>query len=211
MRWRHMLQPSEIPWLADHRLHNGIVFPASAFAISVLEASLIITNTSTTRLLELLNFTIVSPLVFESDNTRIETILSLTNITRLPESLIEAEFKFHAAPANGNDELRLKARGRVRVHLGSPDEAALPLRTERLSNFTPVHRDSFYDIMSRTGYHYSGPFKSLERIERKMGVATGAIMKLGESNLLLHPAVLDAAFVRSIFDLIIRVILLTLS
>lgn len=197
MRWRHVLRPSEVPWLAGHRLQNGMVFPAAGYVVSVLEAAVALARDAPAKLIELFDIDIVSALMFENDKSSMETLLSLTNVSRHNNDLIEAEFKYHAASAEGTDELRLKATGRVRVHLGGPDEAVLPPRIARPSNLTPVRKEKFYDSIAEIGYQYGGPFKSLEGIERKLGAATGSISKLESSTLLIHPAVLDAAFVCS--------------
>lgn len=195
MRWRHMLRLSEIPWLSGHRLQNGIIFPAAGYVVSVLEAVQILCKKSPVKTIELLDLDIVSALMFEHENSSMEIIMSLANISRRNERVIEAEFKYHAAAADGSDDLKLKASGHVRVHLGEPDDAALSARRPILSNMLPVSRDKFYESIAEIGYQYGGPFKALERIQRKLGAATGLISTLEPSSLIIHPAALDAAFV----------------
>lgn len=195
MRWRHMLRLSEIPWLSGHRLQNGIIFPAAGYVVSVLEAAQMLCKKSPVKTIELLDLDIVSALIFEHENSSMEIIMSFTNISRRKERVIEAEFKYHAAAADGSDDLKLKASGHVRVHLGEPDEAALPTRRPILSNMLPVSKEKFYESIAEIGYQYGGPFKALEGIQRKLGAATGLISTLEPSSLIMHPAALDAAFV----------------
>lgn len=195
MRWRHMLRLSEIPWLSGHRLQNGIIFPAAGYVVSVLEAVRILCKKSSIKTIELMDLDIVSALMFEHENSSMEMILSLANISRRNERVIEAEFKYHAAAADGSDDLKLKASGHVRVHLGEPDETALPARRPILSNMLPVSKDKFYESIAEIGYQYGGPFKALEGIHRKLGAATGLISTLEPSSHIIHPAALDAAFV----------------
>ncbi|KAK7702439.1 putative PKS/NRPS-like protein biosynthetic cluster [Diaporthe eres] len=194
MRWRHMLRLSEIPWLSGHRLQNGIIFPAAGYVVSVLEAAQMLCKKSPIKTIELVDLDIVSALMFEHENSSMEIILSLTNISRRKERVIEAEFKYHAAAADGSDDLKLKASGRVRVHLGEPDDAALPARRPSLSNMLPVSKEKFYESIAEIGYQYGGLFKALEGIQRKLGAATGSISTLESSSLMIHPAALDAAF-----------------
>ncbi|RYP69621.1 hypothetical protein DL769_005241 [Monosporascus sp. CRB-8-3] len=198
MRWRHILRLSEIPWLKDHRLQNIPVFPATGYIVSVLEAALIMCKNAPIRLVEVLDTYIASALVFESDDLSIEIVLSLTNISKRGEEAIEAEFKFHATSGKGTDTLELKSSGRLRLHLGQPYHTVLPARQPRRSNLVPVREGKFYESTSELEYGYAGQFKALERIERKLGAATGFISMVEPSNLLIHPAVLDAAF-QSIF------------
>jgi acyl transferase domain-containing protein len=195
MRWRHILRPSEVPWITGHRLQHGIIFPAAGYIISVLEAAWMLNKGAPVKLIEILDIEIVSALMFEHDDSSMEIILSLANISRLTNKTIEAEFRYHAASAEGYDELRLKASGRVRISISQPSDAALPPRLPRPSNLVHVPEEKFYQSISELGYNYSGPFRSLERIERKLGAATGFISKVEPSSLLMHPAVLDAAFV----------------
>ncbi|KAG6357467.1 hypothetical protein INS49_013344 [Diaporthe citri] len=157
MRWRHMLRLSEIPWLSGHRLQNGIIFPAAGYVVSVLEAVRILCKKSPVKTIELLDLDIVSALMFEHENSSMEIIMSLANISRQKERTIEAEFKYHAAAADGFDDLKLKASGHVRIHLGEPDETALPAQRPILSNMLPVSKDKFYESIAEIGYQYGAP------------------------------------------------------
>ncbi|RYP25133.1 hypothetical protein DL765_000014 [Monosporascus sp. GIB2] len=188
MRWRHILRLSEIPWLKHHRLQNIAVFPATGYIVSVLEAALIMYRKAPVRLIEVLDIYIPSALVFEYDDLSIEIILSLTNISKRGEETIEAEFKFHAASGKDTDPLELKSSGRLRLHLGQPYHTVLPPRQPRRSNLVPVREGTFYESILELEYGYAGQFKALERIERKLGAATGFISLVEPSNLLIHPA-----------------------
>jgi hybrid polyketide synthase/nonribosomal peptide synthetase ACE1 len=197
MRWRHNLRLSEIQWLDGHRLQNVIVFPASGYVVGVLEAALMLCEDHSTELIEILDMHIVSALVFGNDDLSMEIILSLTNISRPDKKTTEAEFKYHAASGMGTDALQLKANGRVRIHFGQICHSILPARLPRRPNLVPVREGKFYESTWELGYQYSGQFRSLERIERKLGAATGFIAFVEPSNLMIHPAVLDAIFVFS--------------
>ncbi|KAI1825867.1 hypothetical protein F4861DRAFT_500148 [Xylaria intraflava] len=193
MRWRHILRPSEIPWLTGHRIQSVIVFPATGYIVSVLEAALLLCNNSTATLIEIIDVDIISALAFEDDNSSIEIVLSLTNISRDADEVIEAEFKYCAASGKGDGPLELKAKGLVRILLGQTSRTALPGRLPRRPNLVPVRETTFYQKMSEHEYYYTGQFKSLERLERKLGAATGLINQIEKTSLLVHPGTLDAA------------------
>ncbi|KAI0106406.1 hypothetical protein GGR51DRAFT_517601 [Nemania sp. FL0031] len=193
MRWRHILCISEVRWLLGHRIQRLVVFPATGYIVSALEAALLLCDDVTVKLIEITDFDIVSALIFEDDNSSIEILLSLANISRCNGEEIEAEFKYCAAPGRGNGPLELKARGFVRILLGQPCYTILPARPSRRPNLVPVREAKFYQMMSELEYCYSGPFQSLERLERKLGYATGFVSQTEKSNLLIHPATLDAA------------------
>ncbi|PSR80559.1 hypothetical protein BD289DRAFT_440531 [Coniella lustricola] len=193
MRWRHILRLSEMEWLAGHRLQDAIVFPGAGYIVSVLEACLILCRGTTPSLVEVNDVHIVSALVFDDKESNVEIILSLTDVARRDHS-IAAEFKYHATAGRDTDELKLKACGRVLIHLGQPCDDALPARAPRASNLVPVTDGRFYAALLKLDYQYSGPFRALEGIERKLGAATGFISKGMPSSLLIHPGTLDAAF-----------------
>ncbi|KAK9426030.1 putative Ketosynthase family 3 (KS3) domain-containing protein [Seiridium unicorne] len=193
MRWRHILRLSEMKWLEGHRLQNLVVFPASGYIASVLEAAVLLCKSEPVTLVEIYNVEIISALVFGSDNLNIEIILTFANITRHRKGMIEASFKYHASGQDTN-QLELKACGHVRIQLGQPCRTSLPARRPRLSNLLPVSKERFYDAALQLDYQYSGQFRALERLERKLGAATGFISIIERSNLLVHPGLLDAAF-----------------
>ncbi|PHH88579.1 hypothetical protein CDD83_7347 [Cordyceps sp. RAO-2017] len=193
MRWRHVLRISELPWLAGHRLQNSVVFPASGYVVGVLEAALSLCSARPATLIELCDVDFRSALVFDHDDSSIETVVALTDISRREPHTIEAGFKYHAASSKDNGALELKACGRVRIQLGQPCDSSLPPRPPRRPNLVPTCERSFYDLIS-PDFQYSGQFKALERLARKLGAATGFIAKVEPTNLVMHPAVVDAAF-----------------
>ncbi len=195
MRWRQILRVSEIPWLADHRLQGTIVFPAAGYIVSVLEAALLLCNDASVALIELVGIEFDAAMMFSHDDSEIEAIISLSNISRKGEEAIEAEFKYHASSGKATDSLELKASGMVHVHLGRPYDTMLPSRTLRPSNLVPIRDGKFYDACSELEYQYSGQFSSLARLERKLGAATGCISVVEPTSHLIHPGALDAAFV----------------
>lgn len=62
-----------------------------------------------------------------------------------------------------------------------------------LSSLRFFDSEEFYDSLLRLGYQYTGPFHALHGLKRRLGFATGCIAK-EPSQLVIHPAVLDAAF-----------------
>lgn len=196
MRWRHYLRISELKWLLGHRLQNITVFPAAGYIVSVLEAAMLLCKDESVTLIEILDVDIDSALVFDNDDVTIEILFSFTNIKKRNNKAIEAHFRYHATSGKGTEPLRLKARGHVRIQLGPSYDKILPPRLARWPNLVPISEKKFYEMTSDLGYQYGGQFASLERIERKLGVATGFISMTEESRYLIHPGTLDVAFVR---------------
>lgn len=199
MRWRHFLTPRDLPWLLDHRLQNQIVFPAAGFIVMAIEAALCICAGSIPSLIEVVGLEIGKALTFDSDESALEVLISMSDIVREgpsgnPTNVFQATFKCNAA-ATGSDTLHLVASGSVRVLLGEPTDDVLPEKPPRPTNLLRLRANEFYEAAAELEYQYSGPFAALAGVERKLGVATGRISLIEPSEpLLLHPAVLDVAF-----------------
>jgi hybrid polyketide synthase/nonribosomal peptide synthetase ACE1 len=132
MRWRHLLCPTEIPWLKGHALQHQTVFPAAAYVIMALEAALMMckANSASPGLIEILDLDICKALPFDSDDARVETVFSLTDIVPYKDQTIDALFKYNAASTKQGDSLELLASGRIRVTLS---ESSSGMSTSRSS------------------------------------------------------------------------------
>ncbi|KUI67778.1 Polyketide synthase-nonribosomal peptide synthetase [Cytospora mali] len=194
MRWRNILCPKELPWLKDHSLQQQAVFPAAGYIVAAVEAAAAMARAKgvSVSLIEILDLEIGKALAFDSDDTRMETINSLTDIQQ-HGSMIEALFKCNATPTFQGTAIPLLASGCVRVTLGEGNEAVLPLRGDRELSLSKVDAAEFYASLSRLDYQYTGPFRALSGLERKLGFATGYITN-EKSRMIIQPAVLDAAF-----------------
>lgn len=199
MRWRHFLSPKNLPWLLGHRLQNQVVFPAAGFVVMAIEAALFICAGSIPSLIEVVGLEIGKALTFDSDESAVEVLVSMSNIMREGPSgsstgVFQATFKCNAA-ATGPDTLHLVASGSVRVLLGQPTDDVLPEKPPRPTNLLTLRDNDFYEGAAELEYQYSGAFAALVGVERKLGAATGRISLIEPSEpLLLHPAVLDVAF-----------------
>jgi hybrid polyketide synthase/nonribosomal peptide synthetase ACE1 len=131
-------------------------------------------------------------LTFDQDDINVEAVFSLTEILQSNKTL-SANFTYNAAEKE-NSSLALLASGCVRVYFGEPSTTALPERSPRLPNLFQVQSEEFYESMEKMEYQYSGPFKALIDLERRLGYATGRISILERTDLIIHPAILDAAF-----------------
>lgn len=196
MRWRHVLKPIEIPWLLGHRLQNQIVFPAAAYVITALEAAMAMCKRKrvSVSLIELSDVVFGRALVFEVDDSNVEVVTSLADIVHLGPDLIEANFRYHAADGKVDSTLNLMATARFHISLGEPLNEVLPARAPKPLNLLKVRPDDFYAASRDLEYQWAGPFAALDKLERKLGATVGVINIVEPSGLLLHPALLDAAF-----------------
>ncbi|KAM7196179.1 hypothetical protein V8F33_006291 [Rhypophila sp. PSN 637] len=213
MRWRNILSLKEVPWLGGHSLKHQIVFPAAGYVVSALDAAVSMTrkrlgNTklddvlASIRLIEVLDLDIHNALTFDTEDTRIETITALTDISQARTDRIEANFKFNATPNYSGTDLTLLAGGRIRVTLGEFSDTILPRRDNHPSRLVPelsdIEADTFYKSLEKLEYQYTGPFRALSRLRRRLDFATGQISWEPSDSMLIHPGVLDSAL-QSVF------------
>lgn len=211
LMWRQILSPAEIPWLNGHRLQNQSVLPAAAYVVLAIEACRELLKLSTeldaesARLIHVHDIAIHQAMTFDNDDSRIEAVFSLNDISRGPDTL-SAKFKYFGGPADttrggargSSSTLRMLASGSVEMIHGKPSHQALPPRGPRPDNMLPVKADDFYKSLSLMGYEYSGPFRALSGLQRKLGAVSGWLSHEAEndngSELLVHPGMLDVAF-----------------
>ncbi|KAG8161403.1 hypothetical protein KVR01_008390 [Diaporthe batatas] len=194
MRWRNILCPNELPWLKDHALQQQAVFPAAGYVVAAVEAAAEMARARdlSVSLVEVLDLDIGKAIAFDSDESRFETISSLSDIQHHGDR-VEAVFNFNAASAFQESALTLHACGRVRVEIGQGSLEVLPKRSQTEPNLSRVDSEEFYASLLRLDYQYNGSFRALHGLQRRLGCATGYITK-EPSRLLIDPAMLDAAF-----------------
>ncbi|MCJ1261274.1 hypothetical protein MMC22_001138 [Lobaria immixta] len=195
VRWRNLLSPKEIPWLTGHQVQGQMVFPAAGYISTAIEAAREIAGKAPVRLIELQNLIIGQALVFDEDSS-VETVAALTDIQRQGETLV-AKFSFFSVASIESGPMSLNADGRLQITFGEPVEDILPPRPQQDFAMMKVESDRFYTSFAEFGYGYTGPFRALSSLERKLGVATGLILTPASTNsakkLMMHPATVDAA------------------
>lgn len=200
LRWKNILKPSKIPWLEGHQVQGQIVFPASAYLSTAVEAALSLADGKTIKLIELSNFTIHQGLGFESRDAGIEVQIELTRISQLKSNHLTAYFTYSAATGGVEDsELTLIADGELTIRLGDASLSLLPARRPTAPHMLTVDPVRLYNFMESLEYNFSGPFLSLVELKRKLGIASCVAKKAKASSqpdadlLLIHPVELDAA------------------
>jgi len=195
-RWRNMLRPQEIPWLAGHQIQGQMVFPAAGYVSAALEAVKFATNGSYLTAIQIEDFFIGQAIVFNDDYASVETQFTLTDIVSDHGSW-SACFSFYSASQKHTLGLDLNASGKISAIVGQPKKDVLPPNTGRELNMIPVDSDQFYNSLSKLGFGYTGAFRALGSLQRKMDVAMGEIQNPQSTdpayNLMLHPATFDNA------------------
>ena len=205
LRWRNLLKPKEVPWLHGHKLQGQTVFPAAGYVALALEATKCSAKEREIQMIEIQDLIIDHPLVFEDNNSGVETLVTLSIMEGYElndRNGFLASFEFCSAPSKDSASLVLLASSRVQVKFGGGLQTMLPPRSTPLSDVVDVDTDQFYFCLAKLGYEYSGPFRGLSSMRRTMDAGTGFVSSAptGSSDVMLmvHPAMLDSAF-QSVF------------
>ncbi|KAI1385651.1 uncharacterized protein F4822DRAFT_432506 [Hypoxylon trugodes] len=209
LRWTNILKASEIPWLEGHRLQGQVIFPAAGFVCMALEAAriLVARTGGVIELLELEDFSILRPIVFdEISNSGVETLITLTVVRHSQGQSIDAQFSCYTclvANTGSEQELELTAKGTIKISVGTPDIETLPCTPLNVNTMSTIDTKRFYTSLSDLGYDYSGPFKTMSSLKRKLNqssvlVDTYSYPEADPHIYLIHPTTLDVAFQASI-------------
>jgi acyl transferase domain-containing protein len=201
-RWRNFLKLEEMPWLRNHRIQNQIIVPAAAYCVMALEAAKVLGRGKSVQSIELLNVAIMRPIVLDEASEGTETLLSLrSNLDSKKEQggTIHANFSLSSG-AMEMGHLKTAATGEILIHLGNNDSEQDDVYPEnkstREAGLIPVNVDQFYASLDKIGLNYSGPFKTLLSVERRMNVASAEVAVDEEvgTSISVHPTWLDVCF-----------------
>jgi hybrid polyketide synthase/nonribosomal peptide synthetase ACE1 len=195
LRWRNYLHPREISWLSHHQVQGQIVFPAAGYISAATECLVQQYGLESIQLIEFQDIIIGQALVLE-ENSGVEVLFTLT-VVETRKGSVKATYSCYSSGNKGGSSMSLHASARIHVLLGNPDPEALPSHTDNKSSFLGLDEDRFYSFVSEIGFGYTGPFRALTGLTRKMDEATGNIIVPAddgsEKPLVIHPGPLDAA------------------
>ncbi|KDN70032.1 putative polyketide synthase [Colletotrichum sublineola] len=202
LRWRNVIKLSEIEWLEGHQVQSQIVFPAAGYVSACIEACMrSFASEGPVQSIELREFDIGHAMVFEDDDSMgVDATIELGEITR-SGNVIEAKFGFHSTASKDSLPMNTHASCKVIVVLGDSDASLLPPKSHDDDDFLllDVEEERFYNNLDRLGFGYSGPFRALQGLKRRLGYAEGLIQNPASTldinvrpPLLVHPATLDS-------------------
>ena len=194
-RWRNILSPREIPYLTGHQIQGQIVFPAAGYISAAVEAARQAAKNDNIQLIEVEDIHIGQALVFEEQQSTVESLVTLTGLHH-QEHILTADYSFYSAAARDSSTLTLNAGGKLRIRFGPGRTDVLPAKSPESTGMIEVDPDRFYHILSGLGYGYERSFRALSALNRKRGEVTGTVKKPlqeDETTLTVHPATLDAA------------------
>jgi hybrid polyketide synthase/nonribosomal peptide synthetase ACE1 len=154
MSWRNILRPKELRWLEGHRIQGQMVFPAAGYVSAAIEASLKTVDNETVSLVQISDINFSRALIFDSIESDMEVVTYLTDIQRLGETHVTANFSFNSARSK-SDKLETLASGKIQIWLGASSSNSLPARSKQATNLMKVQSSEFYNTLLQLGYRKS--------------------------------------------------------
>ncbi|WP_209008216.1 type I polyketide synthase [Roseibium polysiphoniae] len=182
--WFNHVDADAIPWLADHKVEESVVFPAAGYTEMALRAALRWTKGET---VELRDLDILRPIVIEDSET-FETQVRISPDDKVIEIL--------SRPRLQEGDWALNARGHfVSV---SNDSRASWIKTEETVSSTLDH-DELYEITRSFGLEYGPAFRRAEKVVTHDERTATVYLKpqsevLAKSELALCPTLVDSGF-----------------
>lgn len=202
MRWCGLLRLAEIPWVRGHNLQGQVVFPATGYVATALEAARSLADDRKIKFLEVKDFVILRAMAID-ENHDVETLVSLSVKSEDDERTV-ATFQYHASVQRDSNDLTLLASGSVYLYFNHAQSLSLALaqREAPPPNLIGVDTEDFYEFLGAVGYNYTGSFRGLQSLKRKLDYGTGSFAiteeQWGGPQPIMDPSFLDLAL-QSIF------------
>ena len=184
--WENNIDITELPYLADHKVDDAIVFPAAAFIEMALAANKLWTKEATCHL-EMVE--IPTPILFETDQAK---------KLRFHLDTADGSFNVYSRDRLSNDDWTLNATGRI---LGRSFKKPKKLNylDHSADDMERISSKTHYALASKVGLDYGPQFQAVHEVKSNEKAARANIvipegLKENIAQYLLHPSLLDSGF-----------------
>jgi acyl transferase domain-containing protein/NADPH:quinone reductase-like Zn-dependent oxidoreductase/ubiquinone/menaquinone biosynthesis C-methylase UbiE len=203
--WRHMITPSQLPWVRDHVVQSDLVYPGAGLIAMAIEAYAQLDSATSTdeQTFHLSNIVFRNALIIPDSVEGIEVQLRLQ---KRDQRLLDwkAWWEFYIESVDSNGKWQQHCSGSITRHTEPGQNATcLNIAESKQVSRSTVSPERFYESLRDLGIDYGPLFKNLTSLSHSQGVATGeirvadtaAVMPLRyESRHVIHPTTLDALF-----------------
>ncbi|ETN86870.1 acyl transferase domain protein, partial [Necator americanus] len=188
--WENHIDPTRLPYLADHVVDGGVTFPAAGFVEMALAAARVLFATETCALE---NVEIRQPVVFQANHAK---------LFRLVIDVRTAAFTIETRERMSDDAWSVNVVGRLLASGNTLDaNSTIDARTlQSLSAQLAVDAPTLYAATESIGLTYGPAFRRVQCV-RALGEAVLAELAAPQladdadlARYSLHPALLDAGF-----------------
>ncbi|KAH0287806.1 hypothetical protein M436DRAFT_83557 [Aureobasidium namibiae CBS 147.97] len=199
--WRNRLKIKDVPWLADHRIGNDVIFPAAGYCAVAIEA---VTQFAESAEMVAARFTIQhlkikTPLVIILEG-EVETLFDL-HVIHGSTHAGHRMFEFSLSSVNAEDRWIEHASGKIVLHQRHEMPSMRDVYGQDVTWTVDMGRsdEEWYTALARVGLHYGPTFRPLRNIQSNTKkIATAQIdlqpskgVMIDESRYAIHPATLD--------------------
>jgi acyl transferase domain-containing protein/NADPH:quinone reductase-like Zn-dependent oxidoreductase/NAD(P)-dependent dehydrogenase (short-subunit alcohol dehydrogenase family)/acyl carrier protein len=182
--WFNHVDPAMLPWLADHKVEESIVFPAAGYTEMALRAAL---RWSGADEIELRDFDILRPLVFDGAET-FETQVRISSDDHVVEVM--------SRPRLAGAEWALNARGH---YVSAVRKDRTPVLKTGSETLVTLDHAALYEVTRAFGLRYGPAFQRAETVVTHDATTATVTLKpqietLADERFALCPTLLDAGF-----------------
>jgi len=205
MRWRNVLRISELPWAQGHVVSGEVLLPGASYVSLSCEAAKVIAGERPIQRIEMEDINIRRPLIVPDTREGLETAFTVRLEDSKDPKRVVGEFSYYYSDTHLGSMVHT-CSGKITIYLGGASEHELPpFATDGLSrpDLHPVDSDAAYDVFAQNGLMYTGAFRRLQDVRRRLdysvAMAEWSVEELmgggGNGDLYtLHPAVLDVSW-----------------
>lgn len=212
MRWRNILTRDNLPWIVGHQFQGQALLPASAYCVMAFGAADVHlgSHSGAPAVVELDDLEFTSGIAIEPDSLGVEILFTLTiigsgsprNISGREGETITARFTLTSSPVKSRSfplapTMIKNFQGNMRIVFLAPSSVPPMYTRGARAETLPVKIDRFYQMMDDTGLHYTGPFRGLKSLNRRLNYAAATLDTVHPSDtteLSISPATLDSCF-----------------
>jgi acyl transferase domain-containing protein/NADPH:quinone reductase-like Zn-dependent oxidoreductase len=216
--WRHILRPTESPWVRDHMIQSNILYPGCGFISLAIEAvrqqiDLIAEGQGESNPREISGYQIRDVDVLQAlvipdttEGLEIQTVLRPADEKAIG---VRGWKQFEIYSVTADNEWTQHAHGLILVEFGDPEQATglgLEKNKERLDPTAGyakrIEPDDMWNVLTTLGLQYGSTFRNIKSIIQsgkemrsisEIVVPDTSVAKELPYNHVVHPALLDAA------------------
>ncbi|KAI2791888.1 Hybrid PKS-NRPS synthetase lepA [Penicillium oxalicum] len=201
LRWRNILKLSELPWVQGHTIMDEALLPGASYVAIAFQAGHVIAAGRRVQLMEVQDVEIRRPIVVPDSREGQDTIFTVHLLDARDPNMIEGHFSYCYCSDTSTGAMVRTCEGRLIIHLGETTGDELPPYTPPPPNLLSVDTNEGYEVLAQAGLLYSGIFRRLQDVERRLDFAEAKAQWATEElrgEYVVHPALLDVSF-QSIF------------
>jgi hybrid polyketide synthase / nonribosomal peptide synthetase ACE1 len=201
LRWRNLIRLTENPWLQGHKFQSQVLFPAAGYVAMVLEASRTLCSNLAVSSIELRDIEFSRAMSIGDDPLGVETLFTLKVVESShadDDDIVVADATFYSCASGKPEAWEKNFNAQLRLQFGHEATPEIPDRVPARGSLMPVDLDHFYSSCSDIGLDYSGLFRALTSIHRRLNLARATMAKSAghddDRRTIIHPGLLDCAF-----------------